>query len=258
MSAAPHGPRRARPRSLIVPRPVARPATRLFCFPYAGGSASAYRGFGAALPADVEAVAIELPGRGARFTEPTFRHLGPLLAALADDLGPFLDVPFAFFGHSMGGLIAFELARLLRRRGGPQPARLFLSSCPAPGTRERPRPLHTLPDAELVEEMRGYGGLGAEVLGSPELLELLLPMIRADFEVVDTWVSPEEAPLEIPIATLHGTSDTVSRAQAEAWRAHTRGPFAVHVFPGNHFYLREQEREVVLIISRALARPAHP
>ncbi len=218
-----------------VPRPEAR--LRLFCFPCAGQGASAFRGWQAALPTSIDVWAAQLPGRETRFAEPPFQRLDPLVKALTPRLLPHLDRPFALFGHSMGALVAFEVARRLRREHGLSPTRLTVSACAAPHLPRAVPPAHNLPDAEFRRALRRYGGTPEAVLADEELMRLLSPLVRADLAVCETYDCAAEAPLEVPISVYGGLDDdTVWWDDLQAWREQTCGPFAIRLLPGGHFY----------------------
>jgi medium-chain acyl-[acyl-carrier-protein] hydrolase len=243
-----------RDRWLFVPRPLARPRLRLVCLPYAGGSATLFARWAKAMPAGVELVAVQLPGRGKRIGEAPFTRLDPLLTALAPALAPLDDAPFVLFGHSMGALVAYELTRRLRRQGACLPLELLVSARAAPQLPDEDPPLHALPHAELLHELRRLGGTPESVLADPELLELLLPTLRADFAVIETWQHVDEAPLSTPITVFGGLSDRgVGQRQLEPWRALTDGPFALHMIPGDHFFVLDPEPSLLPLIQRALA-----
>jgi len=228
---------------------------RLFCLPYAGGAASAYRTWADGLSPEVEVCPVQLPGRGSRFREAPFRKVADLVPALADGLLPLLDCPFALFGHSMGALVAFELARELRRRGVGAPVLLALSGHQAPQRPDAEPPFSHLPDAEFLEEVRRrYDGIPPEVLAEEELLQLLLPVLRADIQVLETYAYPKEPPLDCPISCFGGQDDPhVSLADLEAWRDETCGPLRVRTFPGGHFFVERRRAEVLRALSSDLA-----
>jgi len=218
------------------PRPAVR--LRLFCLPYAGGGASVFRSWGASLPDRVEVCPIQLPGRENRLLEPPFTRLPALADTLADALHPHLDLPFAVFGHSMGSLVAFELTRTLRRRQRPLPVSLLVSGRRAPQVPDVDPPIHHLPELEFLEEIRRLNGAPEEVLGNSELMELLLPALRADFEVCETYEYRSEEPLDCPIIAFGGDEDPeVGPEELDAWRRQTSGRFELYMFPGDHFYL---------------------
>jgi medium-chain acyl-[acyl-carrier-protein] hydrolase len=218
------------------PNPQAR--LRLFCFPYAGGSASIYRPWSNDLAPDVEVWPVQLPGRGSRLGEPAFTRLPPLLHALADVLRPHLKRPFAFFGHSMGALIGFELARLLRRDHGVEPVHLIVSGRSAPQLAVEDLPGPELPDDRFLQELRQRYGSPQPELEDPELLELMLPTLRADVAACRHYFYTPEPPLTCPVTAFGGLLDReVDRTRLEAWREQTSSRFAVRMLPGDHFFL---------------------
>ncbi|MEV6569034.1 thioesterase II family protein [Streptomyces kronopolitis] len=218
---------------------------RLFVFPHAGAGASAYR-LAAYLPETVEVCTVQLPGRETRFAEPALTSLDEAVTALAPHLADHTDLPYAFFGHSMGALIAFESARRLRALGTRLPDHLFLSGMRAPGLPDRD-PRHTLPDDELLATA-DFGGVDAEVQ------ELLLPLLRADLTLCETYTPRAEAPLPCPLTVLAGSDDdSVDRTELAGWREHTSADCAVHLFPGApHLYVRGAERQLAEMITRTL------
>jgi len=238
------------------PRPKAR--LRLFCFPYAGGGASAYRGWGASLPADVEVCPVQLPGRESRLRETPYTQMEPLVQAIADVLPPYLDLPFAFFGHSMGGLISFELTRELRRRGATQPFHLFVSGRRSPDVPPREEMIHDLPEPEFIVKLRELNGTPEEVLQHAELMRLLIPILRADFAVNETYAYKPEAPLEMGISAFGGLGDEeVTREDISRWAEQTRGRFRMRMLPGDHFFLHSGKDLVTEALARDLAELGH-
>ena len=235
-------------------KPNPRAAVRLFCFPYAGGGDAIFRSWRKGLSEEVDVCPVQLPGRGSRIAELPFTELGPLVRAAAQALAPHLDKPFAFFGHSMGALVGFELARHLRRGGGPQPVHLFVSGRCGPQTL-RESFAGDLPDSEFRETLRRYNGTPTEVLENPELMELLLPVIRADFAVCNSYVYAPEPPLSFPITAFGGLEDRgVGRDCIEGWREHTTGPFVLRMLPGDHFFLNTSTGLLLEAISKELER----
>lgn len=210
---------------------------RLVCFPHAGGNASAYRSWAQILPADIGVCPVLLPGREERVMDPPLRSIAAIVDAALSGLLPYLDRPFALFGHSMGALVAFELARQLTARGGPRPQRLYVSGCEAPTHLLRKPPLAGLPTPALVAALARLGGTPPEALAHPELLELVLPMIRADFHASESYRFEPCAPLPISITAFAGRDDPdVEIARVADWQAHTQASFALHVVPGDHFF----------------------
>jgi medium-chain acyl-[acyl-carrier-protein] hydrolase len=231
-----------------ITRPLHRPGAvlRLLCIPHAGGGASAFRGWAEALPAEVEVCPVQLPGRENRMGEPALDRMEPLVDALAEQAAAG-DLPFAVFGHSNGALIGFELARRMRQGGAHGPVHLFASGRRAP---DLPNPLpdmHRLSDDAFMEAMVALGGTPREVAEHPELLQIMLPLLRADVALNETYAFREEAPLECGITAYGGLEDPkAARAEMEAWRRHTAGPFTLRVFPGDHFFAFGASRPRVL------------
>lgn len=232
--------------------PAAR--MRLFCFPYAGGGATIYSTWWRMLPAEVEVVAVQPPGREARIAEPPFHDLAALVREMHRQLLPELrELPFALFGHSNGALMAFELARTLRRSGGPMPLHLFASGRPAPQLELEDPPVHDLPEAEFIEELRRLKGTPEEVLQHEELLRLVIPLLRADFSLAETYRYASEPPLPLPLSAYGGAQDLeVPPEQIEAWREQAGGEFRARTFPGGHFFVNEDRAEVVAEVAATL------
>lgn len=215
--------------------------TVLYCFTHAGGAAPFYRPWAAHLPPGVALCAIQQPGRHDMLRFPPFSDMNALADATARAVAEHLrGRRSVFFGHSMGAVTAFETARRLRRAGLPGPAVLGVSACPAPHLR-RPGPrIHGLSDEQLLAHVVGLGGLDPELLACQELVELMLPAIRADFEVLDGYAHVAEPPLDCPFAVFGGLADdSVPRESLRAWEAHTSGRTDVALHPGGHFYLED-------------------
>ncbi|HVF55939.1 MAG TPA: alpha/beta fold hydrolase [Pyrinomonadaceae bacterium] len=238
---------------LACPKPNPRAGLRLFCFPYAGGTATIFHQWQSDLPPSVEVCPVQLPGRGKRMQEKPFTDLFSLVEATATALRPFLDKPFAFFGHSMGGLISFELARHLRRERAPAPTRLFISGRRAPQVESESAPTHDLPESEFVEEVRKLAGTPAEVLEHPELRHLMLPLLRADFSVCETYRYTAEPPLDCPISVFGGLYDRdVQRKHLEPWGGQTTRPVTVRMLPGDHFFINTQQPLLMRVLGQEL------
>ena len=237
---------------VLRPRPNPRATLRLICLPNAGGGPQEYHGWPASLPPDVEVCAVNLPGRGRRFGEPMYRRLGPLVDDLAVGLAPWLDRPFALFGHSMGALVAFELALAVQRRQHQEPVHLFVAGAAAPQF-PNPRRFHQLPDSELIEAVRQLNGVDPEVLQSAELVGLLLPVLRADFEVVETYTCAQPGTLGCPLSVFGASADQiVPTAQLDPWRVHTTGRCDMTVFDGDHFFIRSKAADLLASIAKRL------
>ncbi len=236
---------------MVCPRPNASARLRLFCFPYAGVGASLFGTWWNDLPPDVEVCAVQLPGRENRWREAPIPRLAGVVEAVARDLRPHLDLPFAVFGHSVGALIGFEVVRQLRRQGHPRPVRMVVSGRRAPQLPGRYPPIHQLPDPAFVREVRRrYDGIPEEVLRHDDLMELMLPALRADFAIHETYVHVEEPPLECPISAFGGLQDPeASQEDLAAWGQHTRSGFTLRMFRGDHFFVKSTRAPLL----RALA-----
>lgn len=212
--------------------------TNVFCFPFAGGGASFYRPWTRLASSRFTIVPVQPPGREERLFDPSYEQMEPFVEAAAEALLPLLRTPYALFGHSMGGMIAYELLQELGRRGAPPPVHLFVSGAPAPHLARRIPAIFHLPEPELIDELRRrYRDLPAEVLQSRELLDLLLPRLRADLSVTGTYVYRERPPLSCPITAFGGSADpTVTPDMIEAWCEHTVSTFRTEIFPGGHFF----------------------
>lgn len=242
------------PRPWIV-RHRAHPeaTTRLYCFPYAGSGASAYRIWPTVLPPTIEVCAVQLPGRESRFREAPFADLPLLVQAFTEAMLPTLRPPFVLFGHSYGAWAAFELARHLQEQGAPSPAHLFVSGRRAPGLPDRLPLLHQLSDRDFQSQLEHrYGGIPAEISRDEELMRLLLPALRADLTAVETYAPPPGPRLACPVSVFGGMEDeSTTLPELEAWRAVTTGPFQLDTLPGGHFFLgTARDRLLTLIASR--------
>jgi medium-chain acyl-[acyl-carrier-protein] hydrolase len=223
------------------------PKLRLFCFPFAGGGASLFRSWSDRLPSAITVRPIQLPGREDRFGEPAFTCLQPLVDDVITSILTQAHLPFALFGHSMGSLIAFEVARRLRRLHARQPKCLFVSGRRAPQLPDSEPPLSGLPAADLVRELRRLNGTPAWVLECAELMEFILPTLRADFAVSETYLYRDEPPLDCPIHAFGGAGDPdAGHEDLVAWSRQTAGQFVLRIFPGDHFYFIPEAGQTAL------------
>ena len=232
-----------------------RAAMRLFCFPHAGGGAAAYRPWSHRLAGSLDVCAVQLPGRANRLDERPLESMQLLVERLALELRPHLDMPFAFFGHSMGAVVAIEVCRALASCGAPMPVQLFVSGRRPPGMPDPNPPLRHLSDADFLSEIqRRYAAIPAEVASEPEVLSLLLPALRADITALETYVPTIREPLDCPILAFGGADDPLTpRAHLEEWGRHTRRTFEVRMFPGGHFYLDACRDAVLATVGQTLA-----
>lgn len=227
---------------------------RLICLPHAGAGTGAYRPWTAVLAPDITVTAAQLPGRDSLTDRPAFTRLVALVEWLADRvLAPAAAAPYALFGHSVGALVAYELARTARRRGLPAPVRLFVSGRRAPDAPAPSRAIHALPDPEFRAEIAALGGTPPPVLAEPAMMDLLVPALRADFSMAETYTWMPEAPLDVPITVFGGAADAQAPPPAlEHWRAHTTGSCALRVLPGGHFFVTGARDALLAHISRDL------
>lgn len=235
----------------LAPNPNA--ALRLFCLPYAGGSSVIFHRWPQELSAAIEVCAVKLPGRESRFAESPFARMTPLVQALAEGLAPYLDRPFALFGHSLGGLVGYELVHELQRQQRPAPVHLIVSASRAPHLPPRRSPMHDLPTETFIDRLRDYAGTPEQVLDNRDLMELLLPVLRADFAISETYQSTAETPITCPITAFCSSQDNVVYAEdVQAWQPYTRNTFALHTMPGNHFFINSARSELTAKIGQML------
>jgi medium-chain acyl-[acyl-carrier-protein] hydrolase len=234
---------------LIVPSPRPRAAARLFCLPYAGSGVAPFRPWANLLPPTVELCLVQLPGRETRLREAPYADLSTLVAALAEALGPALDRPFALFGHSMGALLAFELARATQRRGLAVPVHLFVSGRRAPQLPDPEPPIRHLADDSFVHEIvRRYNAIPRAVLEDEDLVRLFLPTLRADLTMLETHQHNSDEQLGCPISAFGGVDDARARRDdLLAWRFFTRQSFQLHQYAGDHFYLNADSLRADLV-----------
>ncbi|XRQ13795.1 thioesterase II family protein [Actinomadura welshii] len=231
---------------------------RLFCLPHAGGSAVFYRPWAKEISPAVEVHAVQYPGRADRMADAMVTDAHQLARLVAGAMAPLMDRPAALFGHSMGAVLAYEVARLLQERGSA-PVHVFASGARPPHDRGEDR-VGDRDDDGIVAEMVKLGGSDAEALQDPELRELVLPYVRNDFRLIEDYAHRAAGPrLAVPVTALIGDADPhVTREQAARWAEVTDGRFALKVLPGGHFYLTEQRREVIAEVLRTLEVPAAP
>jgi medium-chain acyl-[acyl-carrier-protein] hydrolase len=238
------------PVSIRPERPAAR--LRLFCFPYAGGAASIYRRWSQSLPTDIEVAAVQLPGREWRIQEPLQDSMEVLAADALNAMRPYMNKPYALLGTSMGGTLIFELARLIRANGLPEPVCLVPCACGAPHLPE-PKPLHQLSDAELLAEITDYGVMSEEVKQHPELTEMFLPLIRNDCIAHETYDYKDETPFSFPLWVYAGLyDDTIERDRLNAWKIHSTADCQVHMVEAGHLFVDTPPDLFLTSLSRRL------
>lgn len=242
-----------RSNSWFIRQPGASRRFRLYCFCYAGGSAASFMPWQALLNPGIEVCAVQLPGRGTRMHEQHYTDFPALIKALAQVMSKEREMPFAFFGHSLGALIAFELTRYCKYRHLPEPKRIFMSGCDAPQHKGVSKNLHSLPDDGLIEALEAYNGTPSEILANRELLELVLPTIRADFALAANYQYRPMPPLDIPITVFEGRLDEHIRLDdVGGWARETTADCRVHWFEGDHFFINGEQQKVIDLLNSEL------
>jgi medium-chain acyl-[acyl-carrier-protein] hydrolase len=237
---------------LVPTRPNPSATLRLFCFAYAGGGASVYIPWAKVLPANIEIVSVQLPGREGRYQEAPLTNLGEVMDGIAHAVGANLDKPYMLFGHSLGALIAFELTRRFAAHARAMPLGLVVSGKRAPHMPPRRRPFARLPDAEFIREIANYKGTPASILENAELMELILPRLRADATLFDDYQYRDSGPLPCPIVAFGGTEDPhVNAGELLGWSELT-DTFSHRTFDGDHFFIHSQQNAVTTALSEAI------
>ena len=243
--------------STWVIRSHARPSAKvkLFCIPYAGGGTPLFRNWAEQLGPSIEVSAVQLPGRGTRLGERPFGSMEDLIPALAESLLDCLDRPFAFYGHSLGALIAFETVRALRRMGSSPASALLVGACQAPQFHSPHAPMHGLAEADFIAEVQSrYNGMPRQIVEDPELRALLIPTLRADIQIFETYRYSNEKPLSCPIIAFGGARDElVSIPALRAWSDHTADMFRLEMLDGDHFFLNSARRDLLGVIRAKLS-----
>ncbi len=230
------------------------PLLRLFCFPYAGGGPSMFRQWRSQLPEWVDLVPVLLPGRESRISEAPFTNLEPLTETVVEAMASELDVPYALFGHSMGALVAFEAARRLDAGPGRRPSLLLVSGRAAPHSRPRERMIHQLPDDHFINYLQQVNGTQPEIFEDRSLLDILLPVLRADFTVCETYVYRPGQQLTCPITSFGGLEDLeVAEADVAAWSIHSAARFQLNMLSGGHFFINSERARLVSLVARECA-----
>jgi medium-chain acyl-[acyl-carrier-protein] hydrolase len=235
-------------------RPNSLARLRLFCLPAAGGNASAFQEWSNLLPGEIDVCAVQLPGRQQRAAEQPYTRMGLAVQALEQAIRPYLDLPFAIFGTCTGSLVGFELAQRLRRTLDIQPSYFFASCCRAPHLPDRDLPIHALPGDKLWAEIERLGGTPAIVTEHPEMQAVLSPVLRADFELAETYLYRNSPPLDCPLTVFGGMHDPiVSPVELAGWRDHTTGAFETLMLDGGHYLIDSARDQLVRAIATGCA-----
>lgn len=227
---------------------------RLFCFPPAGSGTHIFRSWPNELPLNIEVCAIRLPGRESRYSEPAFRRLEPMVESLVPALQQFLDVPFVMFGHSMGALLAYEVTRGLLAANAVEPVALFVSAHRAPQLPSRHRALHDLPRDRLIAELKALHDAPVEAFDDEDFIDAVLPTLRDDLELAETYKFVAEPMLSCPVIAMGGTFDaSVVPEELDRWRAITEGSFKSLLFEGDHFFVDNPSTSFLPALRRELS-----
>lgn len=234
----------------ISPMPNPNATLRVFCFPYAGGSAATYMSWAKSLPVNVELVAVQLPGRANRLFEPPHSNMDSLITELVDVISGLLDKPYILFGHSLGSRVAFELLDKCNRLQLPIPKHFVASGSRGPHSTARDEPIYHLPDDELILKLNELNGTPKEILENAELMSLCLPLLRADFELSDTYCYTSDTKFDCPISVLGGDDDTdITHDDLLSWGRYFSHTVETHILAGDHFFIDSNKQPVLKIIN---------
>jgi surfactin synthase thioesterase subunit len=233
-------------------------ALTLFCLPYAGAGALIYRAWPERLPPSIRVLPLDLPGRGTRHARPPLDDWSMLVDVLLEDVQPHLSRPFAIFGHSMGALIGLELAHAVRARHGKTPVWMGASGCTAPARRVGNLKWRDCPESELLAELRALGGTPDELIENREFLDVLLPIVRADFHLCGSYRAQDREPLDCPLLVMAGADDDLARdpENLRSWAGEVTGPFRLEMVDGGHFFI-DSRRDIVIGYVGSALEEAH-
>ncbi len=228
-----------------IPQPAKKPRLRLFCFPFAGGSASIFQSWPAYFNDEIELVLVQAPGRGARLIEPAHDNMNDLVDELMQHSSFITSAPYMVFGHSLGSRVAYELCSRLAKAQLPLPRYFIGSGSRAPHLASLKSPTYDLPDAAFMQKLSELNGTPKEILHNHELMQLLLPLLRADFKIADTYQA-QAVRHPFPIRVFHGEQDVeITASQLQAWTELSAVECSFSYFPGDHFFLLEHSQQVV-------------
>lgn len=237
--------------SLISADVAVDAGVRLFCVPYAGAGASLYRSWSPIMPSSIQICPVQMPGREEKLGEQCMTSIDVLVGSLMEALPPYLDRPYAFFGHSMGAKIVFELCRATLQAGYAPPEFLAVSACRAPHMPE-PAPIHNLPEEDFLDGLKRYSADVTFLRENAELLEILMPLLRSDFLMDETYVFHGERALPVHVEAFYGTDDTeATLAEVSEWKSYTSESFSLTAVDGGHLFIRDKKIDIInVIISR--------
>lgn len=237
----------------MIPERKSDAKFRLFCFPFAGSGPSVFFKWVNDIDSNIELVAVQLPGREKRLSEPVLYKMDSILEELVPAIIPLLGKPFFFFGHSMGAILAYELVRWLHKNNQKLPLKIYLSGRRAPHLSEKDHPIHNLPDKQFIAKIREYGGLPGEILDNKAFLDFYLPILKADFSVVETYQYKNLPRVNVPFCAMGGDKDLLADVdEIKAWQELTAGDFNYYIIPGNHFFLIDAQKDLINILNKEI------
>jgi surfactin synthase thioesterase subunit len=226
---------------------------RLFCFHYGGGSSTSFYPWISKIPSFIELMAVELAGRGRNMSQPLLTNVHDITALMIEEIKYYLDKPFIFFGHSVGSLICFDLTKAMREQNLQIPMHLILSGSMAPHTLHKRKHICHLDDIAFTEELKVYNGIPQEVQNEPSLMEMFLPIIRADMSIIENYNHSQDKPLDCNITTIAGKNDpTVAIEDVQAWKSHTMLSHNHYTLDGDHFFIKTELQEVINIVLQTI------
>ncbi|MCP3742352.1 thioesterase II family protein [Rossellomorea sp. BNER] len=228
---------------------------KLFCIPFAGGSAVIYSKWKKWMAHSIEVNEVELAGRGRRMNEPLIENMEEMVEDIYDSIKNYITEPYSIFGHSMGGLLTYELCHKLQKEGYPAPVHVFVSGRKAPQLKARKKLIHSLPDQEFITEILKYDGMDKNIFENKELANIFLPILKADFKLIETYkFNPPFNLLKSNISVFHGMDDkTVDVEELSLWSEVTKKESKIYTFPGGHFFINEYPEQVVNKINETLS-----
>ncbi len=235
---------------LHIPGLLENPTLRIFCFSYAGGSASVFYEWQRLLPEGVEVCSVQLPGRSDRIAEAPLTNLGEIVSRLYHVIQPYTQsCGYCFFGHSMGARVSYELASLLDSNGDITPRALFVSGALAPNQARKKPNIHHLPEPDFIRKLGQLNGTPREILDNKQLMEFILPTLKADFQVCETWPISSPKKMDVPIVAFCGDNDDdISSVDMKRWSCFSNKSFNLYLLSGDHFFIHSKQEELLSII----------
>jgi medium-chain acyl-[acyl-carrier-protein] hydrolase len=227
---------------------------RVFCFPYSGATAQVFRPLTQLLPKGISVYSYELPGRGRRFGEEIPGTISEIIEEIHLSIVGMLDKPYVFLGHSLGGILSYEMARHIKAHGHPLPRHLFVTGIRAPQVPKREKNTFDLPRNEFIEKIKEMGGTPSEIFSNEEMLDIMVPILRKDFQIYETYSFTADIPVPFPITAIGGIDDKfVTREDLELWSIHTSSLFEIHMLKGDHFFIHDNMNRIAQLITKAVS-----